>query len=565
MGRWRLVSFAGLVALGFGLLFTILMVQVSSRPQFCGSCHVMAPYYESWQTSTHKQVSCVQCHIPPGVESEIEKKKEALSMLVSYFTGTYGTNPWAEIDDAACVACHQHRLLLGKELFGGILFDHGPHLTEMRREKKLRCTSCHSQIVQGSHISVTTSTCILCHFKDQDAGTGLSECTLCHDVPDKVIEKGTLSFNHSDVRRFDMKCSWCHARSTKGDGSAPRQRCYVCHNDPSRLEAYDDHPRLHQIHVTDHKVECLHCHTEIQHGSFEPRKEVAETDCATCHADGHSPQRDLYVGIGGKGVHPRPSAMHLAGIHCEGCHFLEADEQAGNVNKASEVSCMACHGPRYAKMLDRWQTLVDHRLAQSRDLLAYASDRLPATDGTVTDAAANLRLIEHGHGVHNVDYALDILRANHDRLSGALAAAGSRAPAIPWEQIPYDNDCLRCHQGIELHEGEFGGRRFAHRQHIIGAQLECAECHRPHEQREASEKVSLEPEACAPCHHQEDSGFEERCADCHAGIEDRIVPHGDEEFEHVIHVSEEELECLDCHTVEERPGLELDFCVDCHD
>ena len=48
---------------------------------------------------TSNQLACVDCHIPPGITSEFRKKYEALSMVVKYFTGTYSTNPWTEIDD----------------------------------------------------------------------------------------------------------------------------------------------------------------------------------------------------------------------------------------------------------------------------------------------------------------------------------------------------------------------------------------------------------------------------------------------------------------------------------
>lgn len=563
---WRLFSFAFLVLLGFGLLATLLMVQASSQPQFCGSCHVMEPYYESWQTSSHKEVACVECHIPPGIASEVEKKIEGLSMMVSYVTGTYGTNPWAEVDDVACLECHQRRLLSGKEVFGDILFDHDPHITELRREKKLRCTSCHSQIVQGSHIAVTISTCVLCHFKDQPINTGTAKCTLCHAIPEKIIEEGNLSFNHGDVKRFDMQCSWCHAYVTKGDGSAPRQRCYVCHNDPARLAEYDDHLELHRIHVTDHKVECLHCHTEIQHGSFEGHAETAGTACSTCHSDGHSPQRDLYVGIGGKGVHPRPSVMNLAGIHCEGCHFLPKKKGIGHVQSASAVSCMACHGPRYSKMLDRWKKLIDSRVNQSRKELALARSRLSATSSPqLADAEANLLLVEQGHGVHNVDYALDILAANHTMLNTALAAAGHKTMPVSWKPLPYESDCLRCHQGIETRTGSFQDKHFAHRPHVVLNGLECQVCHRPHEERDADEIANLGPEGCAPCHHAPEREPEERCAQCHDTITEVIVTYQGDEFEHEIHVVDEELACLDCHVIDEKPGLNLDFCVDCHE
>ena len=55
------------------------------------------------------------------------------------------------------------RLVLVGQFLGFIPFDHTPHLTESRKGIRLRCTSCHSQVMVGSHIAVTPSTCALCH------------------------------------------------------------------------------------------------------------------------------------------------------------------------------------------------------------------------------------------------------------------------------------------------------------------------------------------------------------------------------------------------------------------
>ena len=203
-------------------------------------------------------------------------------MVARYFTGTYSTNPWTEVDDQSCLrsGCHAKRVLLGRELYKGVLFDHQPHLTEMRREKQLRCTSCHSQIVQGSHIAVTPTTCFLCHFKNttpQHSGT--ARCTLCHAIPEKTITTAGLSFDHGDVKRFGMDCMACHEGVIKGDGEVPRERCFTCHNDTARLERYGETEFLHRMHVTDHKVECLHCHIEIRH-KIPAREEALSTGCA---------------------------------------------------------------------------------------------------------------------------------------------------------------------------------------------------------------------------------------------------------------------------------------------
>ncbi|HLE21210.1 MAG TPA: NapC/NirT family cytochrome c, partial [Vicinamibacteria bacterium] len=92
--RHRRARAAGLVAallVALGLVVIAVSAELSSTPSFCGSCHVMQPYFDSWQTSTHSEVRCVDCHIPPGITAEFRKKYEALSMVARYFTGTYGT------------------------------------------------------------------------------------------------------------------------------------------------------------------------------------------------------------------------------------------------------------------------------------------------------------------------------------------------------------------------------------------------------------------------------------------------------------------------------------------
>ena len=115
--RWvRRIVVALVVGLPAIAAFLFLAVEVSSQPPFCGTCHNMRPYYESWKHSSHHDVACVECHIPPGIESEIQKKVEALSMVNSYLTGTYGNKPWGDVSDRSCLrsGCHAKRLLLGR-------------------------------------------------------------------------------------------------------------------------------------------------------------------------------------------------------------------------------------------------------------------------------------------------------------------------------------------------------------------------------------------------------------------------------------------------------------------
>ena len=91
----------------------------TSRPEFCNSCHIMEPYYKSWQQSTHKDVTCIECHFPPGLGGKVRGKMLGLVQLLKYVTASAGTRPSAEIPDASCLrsGCHETRLLSGPRRF----------------------------------------------------------------------------------------------------------------------------------------------------------------------------------------------------------------------------------------------------------------------------------------------------------------------------------------------------------------------------------------------------------------------------------------------------------------
>jgi len=590
----RIATFGVSLAFGLVVVGMLLAMQVSSTPKFCGSCHIMQPYYESWRHSKHNQIACVDCHISPGITAELRKKYEALSMVVKYFTGTYSTNPWAEVDDAACLRCHERRLLDGKEVFHGVLFDHRPHLTESRRGLRLRCTSCHSQIVQGSHISVTSSTCALCHFKGQKINQGSGRCLLCHQVPERVTSAEGVAFDHSQVARLDMQCSLCHGAVVRGAGDVPRERCVTCHNEPDRLARVGDSELLHRMHVAEHKVDCMNCHLQIEHGKpVRPGAQVAAAAeaCASCHGSGHSPQQDLYAGIGGRGVPRMPSPMFAAGVTCQGCHNAEltvgpAGGGAGGAGavgpgaalaasagpmgthsvRASAVSCMSCHGPGYARIYDSWQKALGLRTSALRSQLDETARAMGVTPPPAwEDARHNYLLVERGRGVHNVNFAFALLGKAHEQMNAARSAGGMAPLPRPWSDIAAGSgNCLACHVGIEAQSGKFGARAFGHRPHLESAKLQCLECHRPHAERAPGEIVRFGEAGCVPCHHRQPTAEAPACMGCHGDVTQRTVTSFRGEFSHRSHL-EQGLECGTCHaagTGNPRPAKAT--CQPCH-
>ncbi|MFW6161110.1 MAG: NapC/NirT family cytochrome c, partial [Acidobacteriota bacterium] len=149
-----------IIALSVFFILFLASVEYTSKSKFCSTCHYMKPFYQSWQTSSHNHIECSTCHYPPGLKSKLRAKVEGLLQVGRYWTKLYlKSKPWAEIPDESCLreGCHDKRLLEGETSYNKIVFDHTIHLTDLQRGKLLRCTSCHSQIVQGEHITVTQS------------------------------------------------------------------------------------------------------------------------------------------------------------------------------------------------------------------------------------------------------------------------------------------------------------------------------------------------------------------------------------------------------------------------
>jgi predicted CXXCH cytochrome family protein len=403
----------------------------TSRSEFCRSCHIMEPYYRSWQESTHRDVPCIKCHFPPGFAEKVRGKMLGLVQLAKYVTRSEGPRPAAEIPDASCLrsGCHETRLLAGKVDFHGVPFDHTPHLEKVRRGKKLRCTSCHGQIVQGSHMSVTASTCFLCHFKGEAFNEGLGACTRCHQIPESEFDLGGgTKYNHDLAYTRGVDCANCHGDLIRGKGEVPSERCGVCHNREDDLKRIGDHVFIHQEHVTEHKVDCLDCHLEIQH-SLDPEKLVhAASNCQSCHPDHHREQVDMLEGRGAKCVPAQVGGMPVVRVECRSCHRVKEVSATGTVLwKASVEMCTACHDvsdperlESYSDALKALLPKIEAGILQARDALGSADlgeERSAAVAKQLDNLQHDLNFLRAANGVHNIHYARTLTRDLVDSLA----------------------------------------------------------------------------------------------------------------------------------------------------
>ncbi len=582
------------IAVQVGILGTILItigavgfVEYSAQPSFCNKCHIMEPYYESWATSSHNQVPCIKCHYAPGIKAEAMGKLQAANQVVKYVTGAYGIKPWAEIEDAACLrsGCHVGRQLEEEVNFKGVRFNHAAHLGELRRGKELRCTSCHSQIVQGEHLTVTQSTCFLCHFKERPASDPIAGCVGCHPSPARIVSPAGFIVDHPQYVKDLVSCMSCHTQVTEGSGAAEQARCFNCHNEPERLAAFDDTPLVHRVHIAQHNVECTQCHLPIEH-RVVALTGTYELDCRSCHQRAHDDQRRLYAGLGGHGTEPSPSAMFLARVSCQSCHELPTQIRGHEeVQLAGEASCLSCHGIRYANILPSWQQEMERKVRRVEAMVSGARATLgsapvrrrAAADSLLQLAGENVAFVRRARAAHNIAYADELLRVAVRFVQTAVDSARLPYTVPPAALGPpvSATACLRCHLGIERKQVQFRGRPFDHERHVLRGGLPCSACHTSLEDHGGTTLAGTA--SCTACHHRQINPM--NCARCHAGpaaAPAAALQLAAGDFSHPVHgaaglscdachqapaMSAKELRCQTCHAPHHQPEAS---CLSCH-
>ncbi|MCP2520234.1 cytochrome c3 family protein [SCandidatus Aminicenantes bacterium Aminicenantia_JdfR_composite] len=565
--------------LSFVFLILLLLggaAEYTSHSKFCSTCHYMKPFYRSWQTSKHNNVECATCHYPPGFKSKLNSKILGLLQIGKYWTKLYlKSKPWAEIPDESCLreGCHEKRLLQGRVKFKKVIFDHKIHLTDLKRGKKLRCTSCHSQIVQGEHITVTESTCFICHFKKSEHYPRISDCSHCHEK--KFLVSKEARFNHTSVFKNGFSCNKCHSYVVMGDGTVPRENCFKCHWEVDRLNKYDDTDLMHKTHISEHKIECLQCHLSIQHKIV--RKIEALVDCQTCHPKHHQAQRILFSGEGGKGHLERiPNIMFEKGLSCKGCHIFHEDKGGklikGRTYISSPEACETCHGEGFSRILWEWEKATEKKLNKIKLIYKNISQKIKQSKNgdkekikkLLEDATFNIDIVEQGKGVHNVQYAEQLLSAAYNNLITALKEAGiSYEPEkfiVKEEKIP--SECATCHTGIEEISVNVYGSTFSHGRHILERDLKCSKCHS--NVRQHGEFI-LSKKECAKCHHL---NTKKECANCH-NLQKKLYTGKIVDYKNATPdvMFDAGVECKDCHLNGQNQVIKpsKDKCLECHE
>ena len=497
----RLLAALGVALVVLLLALNLAVSRIAQRSTFCPTCHYMAPYVEQWKTSKHAGVECVRCH--PYASTAVA------ASTIRYLSGAYNPRPRAEVDDRSCLAsgCHEQRLLKAEEAFrGGVRFDHQVHLKTMPRGIQLRCTSCHNQIVQKGHVSVTEQVCYTCHFKGAGKGEAVTGCETCHGSPKKDVEHAGFSFSHQSYLKIGVACSQCHVQVVTGDAGVAKERCAACHI--GREDRIKDVQFLHENHIAKHKVDCQECHGPIRHGNVQ-MADPLEVRCESCHIRQHSLRKLMYIGTGGKLIPDLPSRMFAAQVSCTGCHIHVTEKGAVLSHEARTTAqreaCITCHGPGYDKMYDDWKSVMAKLVQAYGTFLAEGEKQAagkpsPKKHATaLKDAREAYLFVKEGRGEHNVEYAVKLLQAGAARVDGLLLALDPKTKPIPRDDLIGQKDAycfLLCHQRLPFKaEVTLDGKKLPHQLHADSG-VGCATCHSVTKHK----ALAVDRAACKACH-----------------------------------------------------------------
>lgn len=373
--RLALLAVAGAIVAGGGLAGA---EYYTARPQFCGSCHVMIPYYKSWSHDIHGakvNAACIDCHYAPGERETIRAKFRGLSQVASYVSGRYGSSrPRAQVSDASCLVspCHgDHKfeskmLLIGKprsekrhigdkevevQRAPSVHFYHDKHLKtddkfkEVNEKRDAALAQLAAALTPDGVQKVKKVALTVSSANERIKALAKLATDLAMSEPTRLAAINLTDAEHrlTRVKQLQgMACSSCHNFNPDGTShiSVDRAACYTCHftNESFNhgtgecLKCHEPPARSIMIHtpstnsdeqpvLMDHQdivrrgVDCASCHYDTIRGDAK----VLERACTHCHDQAQFLEE---FGQRTQETVRKYHAIHVAEkrAHCVDCH-----------------------------------------------------------------------------------------------------------------------------------------------------------------------------------------------------------------------------------------------------
>jgi hypothetical protein len=208
----------------------------------------------------------------------------------------------------------------------------------------------------------------------------------------------------------------------------------LCHVGAERRTVpFNDIKYSHETHVVGKGLKCSDCHSSRENHGKTFRK-----NCADCHHgkgikkvkcdDCHAFVKKLIQGKGGIGVKERPSNK-LDVVECIDCHRGALAKKKDTFD-AIKKRCIECHDQSYGEMLARWKTTSEgllKKVSPKIDKVREEIGRIELRGGHTFvyrklfgEAEFNFNLGKRGNGVHNLEYAEELIEVANHRLDQAI-------------------------------------------------------------------------------------------------------------------------------------------------
>jgi nitrate/TMAO reductase-like tetraheme cytochrome c subunit len=477
---FRLLKWLGISLVVLFVVSGLLLVWAehkTAKPEFCGSCHIMEPYYESWHADLHGrklEIACVECHYAPGEKTTIKAHLRGLSQVASYVSGRYGTSsPRAHVDNRSCLTskCHDDLNFMDKEItLGTVKFKHAKHLQfdESKREATERDLAEISGRLERDlgkghfeELEEIAQQAVPANMRSERMNRLAS--TWKANVDTELLARFS-QLSHRQVRiaqLADLQCTNCHSYVSPM-ASAESSR---------NLRGGNDQKVTH--HFTAKTTACYTCH--FNNESFN----TGTASCLLCHS---LPTKEIMVH---KEMTPEESAKLKTPELTR--QPTRMDHQAILERK---VGCIACH----ADVATENSTVTRRDCRRCHDRPEYYAD---------FKEPFSLDLVKRYHAHHVPDQRAKCLDC-HSEIHHQLVK-GDTARGEPGFMSPVMDNCMNCHPNqhraqLELLSGRGGiGVPKSDPNLMFGSRTNCLGCHSDHPvsgDKPAKGTVS----GCVACH-----------------------------------------------------------------
>jgi hypothetical protein len=201
-----------------------------------------------WRASTHAGMTCVGCHVEPGLGSFLGFAARSVPAFYSQLlTGPRGEGVLRAPTRRACRKCHTGYRLVSPA--GDLRIPHRAHVEVL----KIDCAFCHRGLVHyPSETGYNRPRMSMCLEACHDGTRAANQCVKCHtrkQTPEGHRAADWLETHSTMVDKID--CGSCHAWTPK--------YCEDCHKNRPKTHV-GNWKKLHQTRAKQRGKGCLVCH-----------------------------------------------------------------------------------------------------------------------------------------------------------------------------------------------------------------------------------------------------------------------------------------------------------------